>query len=270
MAARARRARAGALDVRGGPWSPRRVGSTFLLWYLLATLTGHPLGALAAVLLLAWLGDRFAFGVLPGPARALARWRRRGDLRRALAANPHDRRARLELADLLLDGRPAEAAALARQNVEAGDEDARTTFVLGAALGRSGQADASEHVLAHARRADPAFRSGEIDLELGRLRLRRGDLPGAREALERLVAERPGTVEGRWLLSRALAGLGDAEGARRVREEGWREYRSLPRFRRRAERAFAARLKPARAALVLAAAAAAALAVVVAFVASAG
>jgi len=90
---------------------------------------------------------------------------------------------------------------------------------------------------------------GEIDLELGRMRVRAGDFAGAREPLTRLVAARPGTVEGRWLLSQALRGLGEPAAAAEVLEAGWREYQGLPRFRRRHERPFAWRIKPWRPAL---------------------
>jgi tetratricopeptide (TPR) repeat protein len=133
--------------------------------------------------------------------------------------------------------------------VEAGDEDARTAFVLGAALGRSGAHEQAERALELARREDPRFRAGEIDLELGRQRLDRGELSLAREALLRLLSERPGSVEGRWLLAKVLAGLGRADEARKVRREGWQEYKHLPRFQRRHERRFAWRLEPRRPAL---------------------
>lgn len=225
--------------------------SKLLLFYLLVQLTGSPLGALALLLALWWITDRLTVGVLPDPLRAVTRWRRRARLGQALAVNPHDRRARLELADLLLAARrPARAAEVLRPNVEAGDEDAHTAFLMGAALGRSGNADAAERALALAREVDPDFRAGELDLELGRQRLARGDAAGAREALERLLVERPGTVEGRLWLARALDRLGDRDGARRRREEGWREYVSLPRFHRKHERPYAWRLQPWRPAAV--------------------
>jgi tetratricopeptide (TPR) repeat protein len=234
--------------------------SQLLQWYLLSWLTGSPLGALALLALVWWLGDRFTFRVMPDPLRRLGRWRRMNVLRRTLAVNPHDRRARLELAQLLLDARrPGEAARVLRPNVEAGDEDVYTAFAMGAALARSGEADAAERVLAVARAEDPRFRAGEIDLELGRLRVRRGDFAGARAPLERLLAVRPGSVEGRYWLARALAGLGQAADARRVRDDAWREYASLPRFHRRQERPFAWRLRPWRPALLLVAALVAAL-----------
>jgi predicted Zn-dependent protease len=227
------------------------MSSQWILWLLLSYLTGSPVLAVVVLVVVWWLGDRFTFRVLPDPLRLAGGWRRMSQLRATLHVNPHDRRARFELAERLLEGgRPGQAADMLRPNVEAGDEDARTAFLMGAALGRSGAPEQAERALAVARAQDPRFRAGEIDLELGRQRLARGDHAGAREALERLVAERPGTVEGRYLVARALAGLGDAAGARRVRDEAWQEYVALPRFHRRHERPFAWRLRPWRPALV--------------------
>ena len=227
--------------------------SKFLLWSLLAWATGSPVGSLLALLLLWWAADRFTFRLLPDPLRARARWRRRGALRRAIAVNPSDRRSRFELAQLLLDARrPAEGIEVLRPNLEAGDDDVHTAFLFGALLARTGAHEQAEHVLEIARAAEPGYRLGEIDLELGRSRLARGDLAGTREALARLVQARPGTVQGRVLLARALDGLGDAGGAR-LRDEAWREYAALPRFRRREERPWAWRIRPWRPALVAAA-----------------
>ena len=182
-------------------------------------ITGSPLTAGLAVLLLWWLGDRFTFRLFPDPLRFLGRWRRMSQLRTTLGVNPHDRRARFELAERLLEGgRPRQAAEVLRPNIEAGDEDAHTAFVMGAALGRTGAHEQAERALALAREEDPRYRAGEIDLELGRQRVARGDWAAAREAHERLLVERPGSVEGRYLLGRALSGMGDEPAARKVRE----------------------------------------------------
>jgi tetratricopeptide (TPR) repeat protein len=246
------------------------MGSSWLLWLLLTWLTGSPLQALVIVLVLWWLGDRFTFRVLPDPLRAVRRWNRRATLERTLAANPADRRARFELAQLLLDAhRPARALQVLRPNLEAGDDDVHTAFLYGALLARTGQHPQAERILTIARSQEPGYRLGEIDLELGRSRLAAGDLAGAREALARLVEARPGTVQGRWLLARALAGLGDAAGAARLRDEAWREYVALPRFRRPEERPFAWRIRPWRP-IAIAAVLLVALALVVSAVASGG
>ncbi|HEX9051513.1 MAG TPA: hypothetical protein VF841_13360 [Anaeromyxobacter sp.] len=234
--------------------------SSWMLWILLSWFLGNPL--LAAVVLLAawWLGDRATFRVLPDPLRIFGRRGRIAALRRTLAANPHDRRARLELANLLLDARrPGAAAEVLAPNVEAGDDDVHTSFAMGSALARTGAFDRAEEFLAAARAREPSFRIGEIDLEVGRMRLRKGDAAGAVEPLRRVVAERPGTVEGRYLLARALAAVGDDAGAARARDEAWREYVALPRFRRHHERPFAWRIRPWRPAIVAAAVAIAAI-----------
>jgi len=227
------------------------------LFLMLSWLLRSPLLALLVLAALWWLGDRATFRLIPDPVRWLTRWRRRGQLRDLLAVNPHDRRARFELAQLLLEGGwPAEAVETLRPNVAAGDDDVHTAWLWGAALGRSGSDADAEKALAVARTLDPEFRAGEIDLELGRQRLARGDRAGAAEALLRLLTVRPGTVEGRFYLSRALDGLGRAAEAEARREEGWREFRALPRFQRAQQRAFAWRMKPARGALVVGAVAA--------------
>ncbi len=225
--------------------------SSWMLWVLLSWLLGNPL--LAAVILLAawWLGDRATFRVLPDPVRRFGRRSRIAALRRTLASNPHDRRSRLELANLLLDaGKPRQAAEALGPNVEAGDDDVYTSFAMGTALARTGATERAERFLAAARAREPSFRMGEIDLEVGRMRLASGDAAGALEPLRRVVAERPGTVEGRYLLARALDAVGDAAAAAGARDDAWREYVSLPRFRRQHERPFAWRIRPWRPAIV--------------------
>jgi tetratricopeptide (TPR) repeat protein len=234
----------------------------FFLFVMLSWLLRSPVLAAAVMVAIWWFGDRATFRLLPDPFRWVMRWRRRGQLRALLDVNPHDRRARYELAELLLDGgRPAEAVAVLRPNVEAGDDDVHTAWLWGTALGRSGAFDDAEKALSVARAADPRFRAGEIDLERGRLRLARGDREGAVRALTELLELRPGTVEGRYFLVRALDGLGRTAEAEARRDEAWREFKALPRFQRSRQRAWAWRVKPWRGAMVLASVAVVVLAV---------
>ena len=122
------------------------------IWWLFSFVSSSPLLAGLILLALWWTSDRFTFRVLPDPVRWFGRWRRMGQLRRTLSVNPHDRRARFELAERLLDaGRPRDAAEMLRPNVEAGDDDAHTAFVMGAALGRSGSWQPAERARAHRR-----------------------------------------------------------------------------------------------------------------------
>lgn len=223
----------------------------FYLSYLaLSSLTGSPLLALALVLGGAWLLDRFTLRLGPRALRWLGQWQREGQLRRTLLQNPHDRAARLELGRLLVArGRHAQAMALVRPNVDAGDDDVETLFVLGSACLGAGYDPQGEALLDAVLAQDPDFRLGEVDLLRGRVRLERGDLKGAREALEALVAHRPGTVQGKVLLAEVLRRQGEAAASAQLREEAWRDYAAAPSFRRREERLWAWRARPSRPAL---------------------
>jgi len=227
--------------------------SQYLWWLLLTAVTGSPVGS-AVILILVWLvTDRFTLGVLPDPFRWVVRLNRELSLKRTLLNNPHDGRARLELAELLVQRRAhRRAVEVLRPNLEKGQSDVQTVFTMGAACIGAGFAEQGEKLLEHAQELDPNFRVGEIDLVLGKGRLQRGDYRGAKEALERLVQARKGTVEGRVLLSRALAGLDDDASAALMRDDAWKEYVSAPRFQRRKERWWAWRARPSRPALYLA------------------
>ena len=222
--------------------------SKWLLWVILLSLTGSPVISVLVLLLVWFFVDRTTVRLLPDPVPAWTRWRRSLKLEDALLDNPSDRRARAELAELrLVKRRYAEAEALLRANVQEGDDDAATLLPLGVALYGTGQAAQAEKVLAHAlEEVGPGFRTGAILLEQGRWRLAAGDAGGARTALEGFLAQRPGSVEGRVLLARALEAAGDAASAERLRDEAWRHYAHAPRFVRRVERGWAWRARPLR------------------------
>jgi tetratricopeptide (TPR) repeat protein len=220
---------------------------TWFLWVLLSSVTGSPLLSAGVVLAAVWAMDRFTVGVLPSPLRALKRWQRASSLERLLRTNPHDRRARFELAELRVGRRRyAGAVEVLKPNLEAGDEDVATLYVLGVAYLGTGDARRGELLLEEAEKLEPGYGMGAIPLARGRFRLERGDAAGAVEALERFCAARQGTVEGRVLLAQALERSGRAQEAARKREEAWREYVAAPGFQRRRERLWAWRARPSR------------------------
>lgn len=225
----------------------------WLQWIILTALTGNPILAGVIVILVWWVADRFTLGILPDPFRLTRRWMRAATLRRQLAANPSDRRARLELAILLLERKLySEALALVKPNVEAGDHDPATLFVMAQSCFGSGHAEQGELFLDEVIERDPNFRMGEVHLERGRWRLKGKDAKGALTALRELASARPGTVEGKVLLARAHQALGDDAAAAKARGEAWREYANAPRFQRRRDRWWAWRAKPSRPLLYLA------------------
>jgi tetratricopeptide (TPR) repeat protein len=214
---------------------------------LVSSLLGSRLGALALIVFFLWGADRFTWQLFPKPLRAFNRWRRTMELRRLIAINPNDRRSRLELADILVgQGGYSAAVEILKPNLAAGDDDATTLYVMGVACLGSNHPDQGEVFLNAARERDANYRMGAIDLELGRWRIARGNLVGAREALERFCELRRGTVEGKVLLARALTESGDAAGAEKLRQLAWDDYASEPGFQRRQDRRWAWRARPSR------------------------
>lgn len=221
--------------------------SKYFLWLILSSLTRSPILSLVLVFGVMWAVDRFTVGILPSPLRLVGRWRRVGQLERMLLANPHDRRARFELADLRVGQRRyAAAVEVLKPNLAAGDEDVDTLFLYGVASLGAGQAAQGELLLDEAEKLNPDYRMGAIELERGRWRLARGDVKGAVEALERFCKGRHGTVEGRVLLAKALDKSGRDADAALMRDEAWKDYVSAPGFVRRRERSWAWRARPSR------------------------
>ncbi|MBL8951276.1 MAG: hypothetical protein JNK82_10895, partial [Myxococcaceae bacterium] len=221
--------------------------SKFFIWYLLARMTGSPIASAIGLIVFYWAIDRYTLGVLPDPFRFVSTLRKRWRLETHLTIAPHDRKARTDLAEVYLSRKQyAKAVEVLRPNLEAGDDDIATVFDMGVACLGAGHTTQGEKLLEHALEMQPDFRVGEIHLALGRWRLERGDWAGAKQALERLVSARKGTVEGRLLLSRALDGLKDDGAAALMRDQAWDEYVAAPRFQRRRERLWAWRARPSR------------------------
>ncbi len=226
--------------------------SGYFQWIILSAITGSPLGSAVALIVFYVVVDRFTLGVLPDPLRWVMRWRREGLLERTLLGNPHDGRARLELAQLYVErGQGKKAVDVLRPNFDKGDDDIQSVFTMGEACLLAGYVDQGEKLLEHAEELNPDFRVGELHLVRGRQRLARGDFAGAKAALETLVKTRRGTITGRVLLAKAMQGLGDDASAALMRDEAWKEYVSAPRFQRRKERLMAWRARPSRPATYL-------------------
>jgi tetratricopeptide (TPR) repeat protein len=227
-----------------------------LLWWI----TGNPLAAAILLLLGYAVADWYSFGFLRGVAHAVRNLRRAPRLARQLAVNPHDRRARVELGEILVEqGRFARAIEVLRPAAQQDPHDLSALYPLGIACLRTGRVEEGELFLRELHGADPGFRLGRARLEMGADRLRRGDAKGAVEPLSEYVAAHPHRAEGHYLLSRALRRSGDVAGAERERQRAWEEYDTALPYQRRMERRWAWRARPSRPLLYGAAACAAVL-----------
>ncbi|HYR19836.1 MAG TPA: tetratricopeptide repeat protein [Myxococcales bacterium] len=227
-----------------------------LLWWI----TGNPLAAAVLLLLGYAVADWYTFGFLRGLARALRNLRRAPHLARQIAVNPHDRRARVELGEILVEqGRFARAIDVLRPAAQQDPHDLSALYPLGIACLRNGRVEEGELFLRELHGADPELRLGRAPLEIGADRLRRGDAKGAIGPLSEYVAAHPHRVEGHYLLSRALRRSDDPAGAESARRRAWEEYDTALPYQRRIDRRWAWRARPSRPLLYGAAACAAVL-----------
>ena len=222
----------------------------FYLWLMLSFLLQRPLVA-GLVVLAIWLVADRAWVRWRSPFKWWQRRQTLERLRRTLDVNPHNRDARFELAELLVDRGDFDGAwAVIEKNLEAGDSDAETLWLAGRAAFGSSHKDATEtgeRLLSQAREANPKFRSGAIDLELGRGRLSAQRFAEARDALQQAIEARPGSVEAHVLLARAQEGLGQSDEAAKTKATAWQLFGESPRFKRRQDRKWAWKAKPSAA-----------------------
>ncbi len=228
--------------------------SNYFVWLILSQITGSPVASGVAMLVFYWAVDRYTLGVLPDPFKLVQRLQKQWKLERHLKVAPHDRKARADLAELYLWRRQyAKAVDVLRPNFDAGDDHIESVFTMGVACLGAGHTTQGEKLLAHAIEMQKSFRTGEIHLELGRFRVKRGDFAGAKQELEHFIGIRKGTVEGRVLLAQALEGLKDDGGAALMRDQAWAEHAAAPLFQQRRQRLWAWRARPSRPALYVAA-----------------
>jgi|CXWL01.1.fsa_nt_gi tetratricopeptide (TPR) repeat protein len=221
--------------------------STFFQWWVLSAITGRPILSLVLIVAFWFAVDRFTLGVLPDPLKFITRWRRQWHWERILKVNPHDRQARYQLSETLLDRKQyAQAMHTLKPNIEAGEDDKNTVFVMASACLGAGHHEQGEKLLVHIEEIDPGFRLGEIERVRGLWRLKRGDAVGAKRAFESLVMVRKGSVEAKVLLAQALTATGEDGTAALLKDQAWDEFVSAPRFVRRKERLWAWRARPSR------------------------
>jgi tetratricopeptide (TPR) repeat protein len=213
-----------------------------ILWML----TGSPVAA-AAILLAAYaIADWYTFGFLRGVAHAVADFHRGRRLRLVLLHNPHDRKARADLGQILISQRRhARAIEVVKPLADADPHDVNALYLLGIACLATGRVDQGELFLTEVHKLDPAFRGAAALLELGRHRIGRG-AGSAVDPLRTFLDVYPHHVEARYLLSRAHQLGGNAAAATAERNRCWQEYETELPYQRRRDRLWAWRARPSR------------------------
>jgi len=220
--------------------------NNWISFSILWMLTGSPVAA-AVVLLAAYaIADWYTFGFLRGVARAVAGFQRGRRLRLVLLHNPHDRKARADLGEILLSQRRFERAIeVVKPLADADPHDLRALFLLGIACLATGRVEHGELFLSTIDNADPAFRDGEALLELARWRVRRRAASAA-DPLRKYLESHPHHVEARFLLASAHQMAGDEPAAALERSRCWQEYETELPYQRRRDRLWGWRARPSR------------------------
>lgn len=207
------------------------------LFGLLTWITGNPLLAVLAVLLVTAAGYGYATGALVRLPRELERWTTIRELERSARTNPHDATARADLGRLLVEaGRPARALPHLEAAAARAPEVNETLYYLGAARLGVGDLAGGRPLVEQALARDPKLRYGEPHLRLADYYLARGEAREALPHLERFTALHASSVEGRYKLARAWLATGRPDRARAVLDEAVQAHRTSPGFKRREER----------------------------------
>jgi tetratricopeptide (TPR) repeat protein len=205
----------------------------FLLFALLTWLTGSPLLAILVIAALAvptwWAGSRFAWRT----HRRIRSWGEAGRLRRELALNPHDAKARADLGEILVrQGRYREARAELEQVYPRVEDLPGANYALGLALLHDGEEERGRALIERALALNPKFGYGEPSLRLGDFRAAREEWQQAAERYRQATGIHSSSVEGWYKLADAQSRLGRRAEARAAIDEALRSYRTAPWYRR--------------------------------------
>jgi tetratricopeptide (TPR) repeat protein len=209
----------------------------FFLFALLTWITGNPLLAVLVIIALSlpgwWAGSRWAFRF----SRKIRSWGEAGRLRRSLAVNPHNAKARTDLGAILTrQGRFREARVELEQALPRVDDLPDANYYLGLCLLNDGEADRGRELVERALALNPKFGYGEPYLRLGDFRAERSEWVQAAERYRQATDIYGSSVEGWCKLGQALNELGRRDEARTALRDALTSYRTAPWYRRADDR----------------------------------
>jgi len=205
----------------------------FFLFALLTWLTGSPLLAVLFLVALAvpgWLaGSRLALRL----SRRFRAWGEAGRLRRLLELNPHDAKARVDLAGILArQGKYREARAQIEPVFARVEELPDANYTLGLCLLHAGEPDRGRELVERALEISPKFGYGEPYLRLGDFRAGRQEWEAAARRYRQATGIYTSSVEAWYKLGKSLAELDRPREARTALAEALASYRGAPWYRR--------------------------------------
>jgi tetratricopeptide (TPR) repeat protein len=212
------------------------------LFIWLTWLLGNPIFAIIVLLVILYAIDRRFVGISPslfGYFKRNARIRR---LKGIIAASPNDVSAKQELARLFIDRKKYGAALRLLEPLGRVLEDSAEYWDdLGQALAAEGRRPEGEGAMRRALELNPRVKFGAPYLRLAALSAN-DNQELALSYLKSFQDIHSSSCESYYRLSEVYKRMGKDAEAKSAAEEGLRVYRSLPKYRKRAERGWALRL----------------------------
>ncbi|MDQ6418351.1 hypothetical protein RB620_02760 [Paenibacillus sp. LHD-117] len=210
------------------------------LW--LSWLLGNPIVAIIVLLLILYVIDRRFVGISPSLVKPLKRSARIRKLKSQIAASPNDVSAKQELARLQIDRKNyGEALKLLEPLRRVLDDSAEYWDDLGQALAAEGRRPEGEAAMLRALELNPKVKYGAPYLRLAALNAADRQ-EQALSYLRSFQEIHSSSCESYYRLTEVYKRMGKEAESKSAAEEGLRVYRSLPKYRKRAERGWALRL----------------------------
>lgn len=217
--------------------------SKIFLFFLLTWLTGNPFIAIIVLLIVFYALDRRFVGLTPSVVKPIRRMRRIGRLRKHIALSPSDVSAKLELARLLIERKKHRAAMdILEPLQERLSDSAEYWDDLGTCYLETGEPAKGEEAMLRALERNPRVKYGDPYLRLASYYSNR-DTEKALGFIEAFQDIQSSSCEAYVRLAELYKRVGKPGEAKEAVEEGLRTYRVLPRYKKRAERKWAVRLR---------------------------
>lgn len=210
-----------------------------LLFLFIWRISGNPIIAILILLVLFYFVDQKYIGIFPNLLKPIRYGQRMSQLKKDLRDNPHYTSAKVELANLLLKKkRYNQALHYLEQVVHNMGDSAEVFCEIGYCQLNLGRLEEGERSILKALNINSRVKYGEPYLKLGEV-FATVQLDKAISYLEQFHKTNSSSCEGFYRLGVLYQKIGRKEMAKKAYEEAIAIYRSLPRYRRRAERKWA-------------------------------
>ncbi len=213
--------------------------SKFILFGLLVWITGNPFVAILLLLLIFYVIDRRFIGLTPSLTKPFQRNRKLSKLKQELRLQPHYTSAKLEAARIYIDKKKyAEARQYLNEVKPVMEDSADVLSELGLCCVKMGDLEQGEALILQALEINPKVKYGDPYLWLGEA-YAATDPNKALRYLNAFQDIHSSSCEAYVRLAQIYQRMGQTSEAKAAYREAVDIYKSLPKYKRKAERRWA-------------------------------